>query len=97
MRSLRKRDIPYDTRLSTFDNQNSKTKKPDTRCSTFDNQNSKTKKPDIPPICRSLTTNCKLATADLSAQLPNDKNKFLTLGQTLRQRSPNTPYRMRTN
>ena len=29
VRSLRKRNIPYDTRLSTFDNQNSKTKKPD--------------------------------------------------------------------
>ena len=29
VRSLRNRDIPYDTRLSTYDNQNSKTVKPD--------------------------------------------------------------------
>ena len=29
VRLLRNKDIHYDTRLSTFDNQNSKTKKPD--------------------------------------------------------------------
>ena len=41
MRSLGNSDIPFDTRLITFDNQNSKTKQPDTRLSTFGNQNSK--------------------------------------------------------
>ena len=41
VRSLWNRDIPYKTWLSTFDNQNSKTKQPNTRFSTFDNQNSK--------------------------------------------------------
>ena len=54
LRSLRNRDILYDTRLSTFDN-----------------QNSKTKKHDIPPRHSRLTVNCKLTTADISAQLPN--------------------------
>ena len=29
VRSLRNRDIPYDTRPSTYDSQNRKTKKPD--------------------------------------------------------------------
>ena len=42
VKSLWNRDIPYETWLSTFDNQNSKTKQPNTRLSTFDNQNSKT-------------------------------------------------------
>ena len=74
VRLLGNRNIPYDTRLSTFDN-----------------QNSKTKKPDIPPRCSSLTTNHKLATANLSAQLSNARNKFLTLDQTVRQKSPPTP------
>ena len=47
IRSLTNRVIIYDTRLGTFDN-----------------LNSKTKKPDIPPSHSSLTTNCKLVTAD---------------------------------
>ena len=69
--SLRNRDILHDVRLSTFDN-----------------QNSKTKKPDIPPRHSSSTTNCTLTTANLSAQLPSDRNKFLTLDQTFRPWSP---------
>ena len=74
VRVMRNRDIPYDT-----------------RCSTFDNQNNKTKKPDIPPRCSSLTTNCKLATANLSAQMSNDRNGFLTSDQTFRWKSLPTP------
>ena len=58
VRLLKNRDIPYKTRFSTFDSQNSKAKQPDTRLSTFDNQNSKTKKPSISLRCNSLTKNC---------------------------------------
>ena len=58
IRSLKNRDIPNDTRLRSFDS-----------------QNSKTKKPDIPPRCHSLTTNCKLTTADISTQLSNSRDK----------------------
>ena len=53
----------------------------------FANQNNKTKKPDIPPTCSSLTTNHQMATADISAQLPSSRNKFLTFDQTCRHRS----------
>ena len=74
MSSLRNRKIPYDIRTSTFDS-----------------QNSKTKKPGIPPICSSLTRNCKLATPDVSAQPSDDRNELLSLDQTFRQRSPPTP------
>ena len=74
VRLLRNRDIPYYTRLITFDN-----------------QNSKTKKPDIPPRCSSLTINHQLTTAEISAQPPNSRNKFLASGQTFRQRFPLTP------
>ena len=74
VRSLRNRAIPYDIRLCTFDN-----------------QNTKIKKYDSPPRCSSLTTSHKLTTADLSAQLPHNRNKCLTLDQTFRQRSPQHP------
>ena len=75
MRVLRNRDVHYDTRLSTFDNENSKPKQPNSRLNTFDNLNRKTKKPNIPHKCSSLTRDHKLATADLSLQLPNDINQ----------------------
>ena len=58
---------------------------------TFNNQNSKTKKFNISPRHRSLTTNHKLATVDLLAQIPNDRNEFLTLDKTFRQKSPPMP------
>ena len=48
IRSLRNGWITYDIKISTVDNQNSKTKQPDTRLSIFDSQNSKTKKPQYP-------------------------------------------------
>ena len=76
MKSLRNRYIPYNTRLSTFDR-----------------QKSKTVKPKVPPRPRSSKANYKQTTVDLSVQLPTDRNEFLTLDQTFRQRSPSTPLR----
>ena len=64
---LRSRDILNDIGTSTVHSQNSNAKQPDTRLSTFDSQNRKTKKPNIPPRQRTLTTNHKLVTSDLSA------------------------------
>ena len=93
VRSLRYRDIPYDVKSSTSDNQNSKIKQPDTKLSTFDSQNSKTKNPIPSSKCSSLSINHKPVTADLSAQSSNDRNKLLTLDQTFRQISPPTPLR----
>ena len=38
-----------------------------------------------------MTTNCKLAVADLLAQPSNDRNELLALDQIFRQRFPPTP------
>ena len=46
VKSLWNRDIPYETLLTTFDSQNSKTKQPNARLFTSDSRNSKTKQPN---------------------------------------------------
>ena len=63
----------------------------DIRHRQFDKQNSKTEKPHIPPGYSSLNKISKINTADLSAQLPSSRNKFLTPDNAFRQRSPPTP------
>ena len=63
----------------------------DIRHRQSDNQNSQTKKPYICPRCSSVTTNNKITTADISAQMPSSSNKFLTPNNAFRQRSPTTP------
>ena len=72
VRVLQNRDIPYNTGLSTSDNQNSKIKQPDTRHITFDNQNTKAVKPKTPPRHSSIKSNCEHTTTDLSAQPPTE-------------------------
>ena len=58
VKSLRNRDIPYKTRLTTFDSQNIKTKQPYTQLSTFDNKYIKTKQLD-PRHSKSTKQNSK--------------------------------------
>ena len=75
IRSLSNRNIPYEIGHRQFDN-----------------QNSNIQKTDIPPSCSSsLITNHKITTADISAQVPSSRNKFLTLDNAFRWMSPQTP------
>ena len=87
IRSLGNGDIPYETQLSTFDNQNSKTNQPNTRLSTFDDQNSKTEQPDA-RLGKSKKQNSKAVRLKVPPSCSNLKDNYEQVNIDLPPTSP---------